>query len=1216
MSAALVLKQQQKHAFAQARSTPPASDSETGEALAKITSSSEEDLPSGTLSTDSAKTVKAAFDATLGTIRTPSYPFPRMQLKLNRGTSHRSTPSHKPFTLLSPTGAPESSADAASGQTPTSDTTTTPVGGDAPGPQNVLDDPNYPTPDLYSTLLVLNSEPGLDAWWANVAQILAEGFGAERASLAVPGDLTDLENVPWGQKATYNLYGSEREDGSVLGSSMVSEMENIAPNRDPARQRPITGATSQTARRPDLVSRHSIAGVTPEISSRLAAQRPSGPPRAVSTLATHREGAAVSTPSPRLTRQPLRRPSTTSTESPIVKALYDSSASGSSTVRCTVHRSIQPLEHESDALLVRTGVSSLFGKRRPVVLTRVYNESEPYPEEFRNHNIKFRDPPPRQQSTSSLSEFSREAEQLQRRTFDEYLQPEPSPWSQSPSPSPAARPDPAESPFFTMSARVDETAFEQNPPAYDYRATANQSLGAIGADTSKTVLHIPLLQPTAAGLMAPNLRFPVAILSLLSPINPYPRNLRESLTLLLPHLASSYTLAQQYSILQERLRGPHQSVRSAAFGLGGTFSDEGSEMELVAELSEQAAAENGRTSQTHSAATSPSELVSLGKDSRPGSTAGTPLLEQMRFASGRPTTPGRSGAEMVDSYFSAKRQKGGSGNQVTTPGVGIHALDSPDRVKKADKKPQPLTTRSASRKDTTHTRPEESRMPAPPRSASLTSESEQWDVPTDSTFRRISFLQDTGNSLEKPLPDLISQLMLNSVPLQLFLAKPSSGDLVWTNRKFDAFRSQGEERVRDPWKNVHLDDRPGLIQGWSGALKSGTQFTHYVRVKRFNSDSDYRWFVFRASTLLSNTGRLLYWIGSFLDMHEQYIKTLEANEKEASMARDAKLRALADSIPQILFEAVDGEGIVAVNQQWHAYSGQTLEAARGLGFSRHVHPDDLLKCGLLTSGVSASLPARHARTLSQPASSSSSDRTIEPSSAAVTSWQAPDSNVLTRLISQGIISTEKDENGRLFYTTEIRLRSKGGEFRWFLIRLVKVESRLINSGRPSWYGTCTDIESRKALERELGEANKKIHREMESKTKFFANMSHEIRTPLNGILGSMPWLVESDLDHDQRRTVDTIQNSSNNLRELVDNILDVTKVEAGKMKLIHKWFHVRTLLEEIIDTISSRAIERSLELNYTVDANVPSTVKGDPFRLRQILLNLMVRRIPRFPRIY
>ena len=188
------------------------------------------------------------------------------------------------------------------------------------------------------------------------------------------------------------------------------------------------------------------------------------------------------------------------------------------------------------------------------------------------------------------------------------------------------------------------------------------------------------------------------------------------------------------------------------------------------------------------------------------------------------------------------------------------------------------------------------------------------------------------------------------------------------------------------------------------------------------------------------------------------------------------------------------------------------------------------------------------------------------------------------MIRQGSISAEKDENGRFSYTTEIRLRSKKGELRWFLIRLTKVQNELSHTSHSSWYGTCTDIETRMKLEHDLNEANKKVHSEMESKTKFFANMSHEIRTPLNGILGSMPWLVESQLDHDQRRTLDTIQNSANNLRELVDNILDVTKVEAGKMTLLPKWFNVRSLCEEAMDTCLCGALTIVCILEYDMVA--------------------------------
>lgn len=1163
-----------------------------GTELAIVTS--DESLPSGTQSTDSTKTIRGVpLDTPNIALRTPSYPFPRMNLRLNRMTSHRSGPSHKPFTLLSPTNAPpdEVQSTPRSMMMGDSSQTSTPMEART-GEATIEEDPNFPTPDLYSMILMLSSEPGLDAWWANVTQVLSEAYGAERASLALPGDMTDLENVPWGQRATFNINGSESSGSSRFDSTTASipDLDGPASVRRFEQQQSVHDVVTTSQTRPALQSRHSIAGPIPDTGARGTRQRPAGPVRALSNISGHHEEITGTPASPRVAgRSPVMRSGERSeNDSPMSRPPLNSSVSVSSLLRCVVHRGLIPLESEPDPLLVRTGVAALFGKRRPVILTRAYTEDDVNTSAHSTGFFVRNEPKDRPELYSrtpsgASHEVGSQGNLRFLRAFDEYEQPEPSAWSQSPAPSPAARPDPSESPFFAQMGSVDETAFEADPPHHDYAATANQSLNAIGIDSSKTLIHIPLVQPSR-GLLNSSLRFPVAILSILTPINPYPRNLRHSLSHLLPHLASSFSLAQQYSALYDRAKGPMSQRHRSAFGLGGTFSDEGSELELVAELSSEL--EKDKLSNY-----SPSDRTSTSKGSPGGSAVGTPYHDQMRLRPGLPPTPsGRSGSEMVDSYFTAKRQK--TPGQPSTPSAGPFS----DEVARKSSQKSQLTSRGQGKKVaiSSTTRHEDHRIPSPSRRASTTTESDNGDM---------SEKTDSKNQ-ERPLPELISQLMLNSVPLQLFLAKPRSGDLVWTNRKFDAFRSQGNERVKDPWKNVHDSDRPALVKGWNDVLKSGSQFTHYVRVKRFNSDSDFRWFIFRASTLLSANGRLLYWIGSFMDVHEQYIKNIEANEREATVARDAKLRALADAIPQILFEALEGEGIVSVNQQWYAFSGQSLEEARGLGFAKHVHREDLHKCGVLSPNDAVAVASLPNTDASVSGSSSSSTTTVQPPVQRLARF-TQDVSSLGRLVEKGFITVERDENGRVSYSTEVRLRSKGGEFRWFLVRLVKVETRGLLSGRASWYGTCTDIDIRKGLERELSRANKKVHSEMESKTKFFANMSHEIRTPLNGILGSMPWLVESNLDHDQRRTVDTIQNSSNNLRELVDNILDVTKVEAGKMTLMYKWFHIRTLLEEIIDTVSSRAIERGLQLNYTVDANVPGTVKGDPFRLRQVLLNLM-----------
>ena len=1219
MTEALAQKQSQQASASSAPTlltrSPHSSGSLAQRRLAEGTTSSNESVVGTAISTDSAKTVRGNASTTPGTIRTPSYPFPRMTLRLDRGGSYRSAPSHKPFTLLSPTNTPAQLKDLV--PTAADDPASSELG--TPAPLRIGEDPNFPTPDLYDMILMLSTEPGIEAWWANVTQILVEAYGAERASLAIPGDMTDLENVPWGQKATFNIYGSDAFGSSTRNSAAMSEPEiGLLGRRGEDFQSPVEATKPRT--RPVLESRHSIAGVRPDAGSKGTRQRPSGPVRAFSNISDHDLGSRSRSVSPKIPKQHVKQQASFASEgyASEAKRLHASSESVTSVLRAVVHRTLQALEVEADPLMVRTGVSAMFGKRKPFILTRAYTD-----EATSDLNSPVNAVKEKGKDTALLDVHSATSAQTLKstRSYDEYEQPEPSPWSQSPAPSPAARPDPSESPFFAQSASIDETAFEPNPPSYDYVATANQSLAAIGTDNSKTLVHIPLIQPIPSrGILSSNLRFPTAILSFLTPINPYPKNLRHSLTYLLPHLASSYSLAQQYSTLLDQARGSLQGRPSLSLGLGGTFSDENSELELVAELSGQLAQGTDRESRSsfHSSVHSTGERHSIIQAGSPLSAPQTPYYEQFAISPGLPPTPGRAGADAIDNYFSAKRQKGGPLQQPTTPSGLSMPEDSPDSIKSSKQKNLSSSRGPPKKVTISSKRQKESSTPSTTVKPSGTGTNELGDVPhahgverqEHGWHRQLSIQSNhtLRDYSERPLPELISTLMLNSVPLQLFLAKPRTGELVWTNSKFDAFRTQGDDRVRDPWQNVHTSDLENLTKGWDHTLKTGSQFTQHVRVKRFNGDNDYRWFIFRASPLLSQNGQLLYWIGSFLDVHDKHMAELRAADEKETFVRDAKYRALANSIPQILFEAIEQEGIVSANEQWQLFSGQSLDDALNLGFAKHVHRDDLQKCGLISPEESKKMPMQSASGDGN-SGSDSSNQTVQPAelvasgySKSLNEWRRAS---LENLVQDGVIKVEEDENGRVSYTTELRLRSKGGEFRWFLVRLVKVESDILSQGRASWYGTCTDINDRKALERELNRVNQRMHQEMESKTKFFANMSHEIRTPLNGILGSIPWLVESSLDHDQRRTLDTIQNSSNNLRELVDNILDVTKVEAGKMSLVFKFFHVRTLLEEIIDTVASRAIDKGLELNYTVDLNVPSHVKGDPFRLRQILINLI-----------
>jgi signal transduction histidine kinase len=205
---------------------------------------------------------------------------------------------------------------------------------------------------------------------------------------------------------------------------------------------------------------------------------------------------------------------------------------------------------------------------------------------------------------------------------------------------------------------------------------------------------------------------------------------------------------------------------------------------------------------------------------------------------------------------------------------------------------------------------------------------------------------------------------------------------------------------------------------------------------------------------------------------------------------------------------------------------------------------------------------------------------------------------LSELSRQGVVKVSTDANGRLSYTTELRLRSKDGEYRWFLVRCVEVDNISFGSGDGSWFGACTDINEHKLLEAKLKEA-------MESKGKFLSNMSHEIRTPLIGISGMVSFLQDTTLNDEQSDFTNTIQASASSLLNIINDILDLSKVDAGMMKLSYEWFHTRSLVEEVNEMVSTMAITKRLELNYVIDMDVPEMVKGDKFRIRQVLLNVV-----------
>jgi two-component system sensor histidine kinase/response regulator len=128
---------------------------------------------------------------------------------------------------------------------------------------------------------------------------------------------------------------------------------------------------------------------------------------------------------------------------------------------------------------------------------------------------------------------------------------------------------------------------------------------------------------------------------------------------------------------------------------------------------------------------------------------------------------------------------------------------------------------------------------------------------------------------------------------------------------------------------------------------------------------------------------------------------------------------------------------------------------------------------------------------------------------------------------------------------------------------------------------------------------------MKSKDQFLANMSHEIRTPMNGVLGMAELLAGTTLDKRQRRFVDSMREAAGTMMQIINDILDDSKIEAGKMDLVCEPFEVRDLVEQAAQLYAGRAETKKLELSCQVEPGVPKVVIGDALRLRQVLGNLL-----------
>jgi len=302
----------------------------------------------------------------------------------------------------------------------------------------------------------------------------------------------------------------------------------------------------------------------------------------------------------------------------------------------------------------------------------------------------------------------------------------------------------------------------------------------------------------------------------------------------------------------------------------------------------------------------------------------------------------------------------------------------------------------------------------------------------------------------------------------------------------------------------------------------------------------------------------LYWVQStnvaFRDENERITRyvslrtdvTDRVRAQEALREREERLRFLADTVPPIVWTANPAGDVDYLNARWHEYTGLPISHSLNWDWAAVIHPDDASRC-------------------------------LEVWSECLRTGES--------------------------FGYEYRMRRADGAYRWHLVRgLARRDER----GRIiQWVGTCTDIDDHRRAQAEVEEARLAADAASLAKSQFLAHMSHEIRTPLNGVTGMIDLIMGTDLTEQQRRFASLAKSSADSLTSLISDVLDLSKIEAGKLELQVVNFDLHATIEDVIDLLAPRAAAKNLELAGHFQHDVPRLFKGDPDRLRQIVVNLV-----------
>jgi PAS domain S-box-containing protein len=355
---------------------------------------------------------------------------------------------------------------------------------------------------------------------------------------------------------------------------------------------------------------------------------------------------------------------------------------------------------------------------------------------------------------------------------------------------------------------------------------------------------------------------------------------------------------------------------------------------------------------------------------------------------------------------------------------------------------------------------------------------------------------------------------------------------------------------------IHPDDYDHVISAMNNHLEKGTKYD--VDYRHRHKSGEYRWQNSIGQAVFDESGKPIKMVGCISDITER--KRAEAALRET----EERFR--------VLFENSRDAIMTLGPPDWNFTSGN----AATLALFRAKNVQEFISYGPVNLS-----PER------QPDGHASAEKAKE------------------------MIETALREGSHFFEW--MHLRTDGEEFPATVLL-----TRMEQAGNVFLQSTARDITEQKRAEEELRETNRRLEAATEranrlafdaqaaniAKSQFLANMSHEIRTPMNGVIGMTGLLLATDLSEEQHRYAETANSSAEALLSVINDILDFSKIEADKLELEELDFDMRATFEDAAELLALRAHEKNLEFICRIDPEVPTFLRGDPGRLRQILINL------------